>query len=241
MSSDDIAAELGHAAAPLGATGLPLVGLTLGTDGAWSGRFWIKTGSRKYEFKWCETVRVVGEHFKITYNNTLLPVPKFKPELERTVSAWGEEAQAKLARLRFGIVGAGSVGSIVAESLARTGIQHVKLIDFDSIETVNLDRLVNVNRRDVGLSKAVAIARVIPKSATASGFVVEPLEYSIVEEEGFRHALDCDILFSCVDRPWPRSVLNFIAYAHLIPVVDGGIKVRRSSRGTSGRQTGAPT
>src|SRR5438876_1060643 len=42
MSGDDIKAERGHAAAAKGATGLPLVGLTAGIDGAWSGRFWEK-------------------------------------------------------------------------------------------------------------------------------------------------------------------------------------------------------
>src|SRR5437660_12694374 len=35
MSRDDVVAEEGHAAAARGATGLPLLGLTAGNDGAW--------------------------------------------------------------------------------------------------------------------------------------------------------------------------------------------------------------
>ena len=42
MSGPDIEAEQDVLAYPAGATGLPLVGLTIGTDGYWSARFWEK-------------------------------------------------------------------------------------------------------------------------------------------------------------------------------------------------------
>jgi len=73
-------------------------------------------------------------------------------------------------------------------------------------------------------AKVQMLSRELKKSATAFPFTVDALEYSIVEEDGFRAALDCDILFSCVDRPLARFILNFVAYAHLIPVIDGGIR-----------------
>lgn len=234
MSPDDILAEKGHAAATKAATGLPLVGLTIGNDGSWSARFWEKDGPHLYKLHWCESVRVVGDSLQVTFNDALLPSPRFRKNLRRTISAWGHNKQANLARLTMGIIGAGSVGSIVAEALARMGAKSIKLIDFDTVESVNLDRLLHATERDAKkkISKVKVLAKALRTSATAEGFSVESIEWSVVEETGFRDALDCDLLFSCVDRPWPRSVMNFIAYAHLIPVVDGGIKVKPKPNGT---------
>lgn len=233
MSMDDVIAEKRMAGAAQATTGLPLLGLTLGTDGSWSARFWLKSAPKAYDQVWCNTVRVVGERLGITFNDLAVPKYVFRPELSRTVSAWGENEQQKLMRLHVGIVGVGSVGSIIAETLARIGVGRITLIDFDSVERVNLDRILHSTSLDAHLqkSKVSVIAREIKKSATARPITVKPYENSIIEDEGFRAALDCDILFSCVDRPWARSVLNFISYAHLVPVIDGGIRAERKRTG----------
>lgn len=226
MSGDDVAAEEGHAAAVWASTGLPLVGLTLGTDGAWSARHWVKTAPRTYKREWCESVRVVGGQLAITRRPRRTEHHRpVRVELARTVSAWGEKNQQRIARLQVGVIGAGSVGALVGEALARMGGGEILLMDFDATEFVNLDRQLHATRRDAesGRAKALVLADALAKSATAKPFRVEPLEWSVAEESGFRAALDCDVLFSCVDRPWPRSVLNHLAYAHLIPVIDGGI------------------
>lgn len=228
MSGPDVEAETKYAPRAKAMTQMPLLGMTLGGDGGWSARFWEKSGPGRYDRIWAENVRVVGDRMKLTYHDEQRPPPDFRRALTRTVSAWGPETQADLARLRIGIIGAGSVGSIVAEALARTGIEHLRLIDFDTVKEINLDRLVHARQLDAQLarSKVDTLARGVRASATAAHPRIDALDLTVVEEDGFRAALDCDLLFSCVDRPWPRAVLNLIAYAHLIPVVDGGIRVR---------------
>ncbi len=233
MSPDDVEAENRLAPASWGSTQLPLLGLTVGSDRAWSARFWEHVGFRKYARRWCESVRVIGDRLEVTFNEEILPPPGLRPELQRTTSAWGRKKQADISRLRIGIIGAGSVGSIVAESLARMGISHIRLFDFDTLKQINLDRQLHATRADVllGRSKVQVLADAIRRSGTASPFRVDGFGWSVAEEEGFRRALDCDVLFSCVDRPWARHVLNFIAYAHFIPVVDGGIHIETSGNG----------
>lgn len=231
MSYDDVRAEQGHAGAVFGATRLPFLGLTISGDNGWSARFWLRSAPRTWTRHDCATVRVVSDRLRVTYMNELAPIPVANEEQIRTVSAWGEGAQADLARLRIGIVGAGSVGGVVGDALARTGFEDVMLIDFDHIEKHNLDRLAYATRADIGRLKVEVQAEHLAASATAEPLRAEPIVASVCEEDGYRAALDCDVLFACVDRPWGRYVLNLIAYAHLIPVVDGGIAVRTNRYG----------
>lgn len=230
LSNPDIEAERDVLAYPAGATGLPLVGLTIGTDGCWSARFWERDGPNMCRH-WCEKARVVGpKFFNIHFNDNLAPIPPRRRVLTRTFDTWGQKTQNTISRLRVGIVGVGSVGSIVAEAMARIGVAQVTLIDPDRVERHNLDRLLHATERDVGKLKVDLAAEAMRRNATAKGFKVAALPISVHHTTGYRAALDCDLLFSCVDRPVARDVLNYIANAHLIPVIDGGVAVETDSR-----------
>jgi molybdopterin/thiamine biosynthesis adenylyltransferase len=226
MSHDDVVAERQLAGAANALTELPLVGLTVGSDRTWSARAWTHVKAREYERRWCPSVAIIGEPLRIDFADRVLPRPAFQEMFKRTVSVWGPDAHANLARLRIGVVGLGSVGALVAESLARMGMTRFVLIDFDRVEPHNLDRLVIATKADIGRLKVEVAADRIRVVATAAEVDVREVPYSIAEERGYRAALDCDFIFSCGDRPRARHILNHMAYAHLIPVIDGGIGAR---------------
>ena len=226
MSRDDVIAETKIAGSTESLTDLPLVGLTLGTDGVWSARFWTHIEGREFKRNWCRNVRVVGGRLNVSFSDAVVEKPVLHEMFKRTVSVWGEEDYQNLARLRIGIVGLGSVGASVAEMLARMGFKYFTLIDFDEIQPHNLDRLIMADKSNIGQLK-VDVAEIRIRQIATSDFVsVNKVPFSIVEKPGYNAALDCDVIFSCVDRPRARKILNHFAYAHLIPVIDGGIGVR---------------
>lgn len=224
LNSGDADAERSYAYLAHRLTGLPLVGMTLaGADGAWSARAWTPDGRESA----CESVRVVDSRMTVTWNDEHRPPPPLMETQIRTRSGWGDRIQADVARLRVLVVGSGSVGLDVALRLAATGVQHIGVMDFDTTEMVNVDRLIGATVIDAALHRAkVDVAqRLVESAATAREFRLDALDMSICTPEGLRRALDFDVIFSCVDRPWPRAILNMLAYADLIPVIDGGINI----------------
>jgi hypothetical protein len=234
MSGDDVVAERDRLAGVVaGRTGLPLLGMTWGTDGTWSARFWLRAGRHDYRRHWATSVRSVGQRLRISFHPELAPEPGQYESQVATRSVWGDDAQAELARARVGVVGLGSVGSIVAEALSRTGLQQITLIDHDVIEERNLDRTLGSYPSDVAARtpKVAVSSRLLALSHTAEDFLTTDVPESLLSPAGLAAALDCDVLICCVDRPWPRHILNKLAYLHLIPVIDGGILARVDDTG----------
>ena len=212
-------------------TGLPLLGLTLGSDAVWSARFWKESARNKYEPVWCSDVRRVGarQTWADSPPNAYPPYSRRESQV-RTVDSWGIRAQARLARTHVCVVGAGSVGSIVIEILARTGFEEITIVDPDVVEEKNLDRLIFADRSSLGKLKAEVAARRSKRIATAHSPVIRPIPVSVCTERGYRCAADADVLISCVDNPAAREVLNHIAYSNCLPIIDGGVLVESNAR-----------
>jgi molybdopterin/thiamine biosynthesis adenylyltransferase len=227
LSAIDVEAEQSYAHLVQQLTGLPLVGLTLAGDQTWSARSWSTGPQASRDPIPAENVRVIGARLKVSWNRDLRPIPEIQDTQLRTVSAWGAQVQADLASLKILVIGAGTTGIDLAVRLVATGIEHVAVMDFDIVKNVNRDRLVWATREDaeVGRLKVDVAMRAMTQAATARDPRLVPYPISVCDGRGLVIALDYDLIFSCVDRPFPRAVLNQIAYTDLIPVIDGGIAI----------------
>lgn len=78
--------------------------------------------------------------------------------LNRINLLMGQKAVDKLKQSTVMVVGCGAVGSFAIEALARSGIGHLILIDFDVVEVSNINRQLYALDSTVGKAK-VEIAR----------------------------------------------------------------------------------
>ena len=68
-----------------------------------------------------------------------------KEELERAFDArFPREMKEKFSNARVAVAGLGGLGSNIAVMLARSGIGHLLLVDFDTVDVTNLNRQMDI-------------------------------------------------------------------------------------------------
>ncbi len=82
-------------------------------------------------------------------------------QYERTRMLFGDEALARLHAARVAVFGVGGVGGYVVESLARSGVGALDLVDNDVVSLSNLNRQIIATHETIGRRKVdVAAERV---------------------------------------------------------------------------------
>lgn len=66
---------------------------------------------------------------------------------------WGEDFQEYLKSLKIAVFGLGGVGGFALEALARAGIGHFLIVDFDTVSVSNINRQLAALHSTIGLKK----------------------------------------------------------------------------------------
>ncbi|MFX1298756.1 MAG: ThiF family adenylyltransferase [Promethearchaeota archaeon] len=135
------------------------------------------------------------------------------------------------------IGGAGGLGVIVGEILARTGVGKLIIIDRDIVEEENFNRLV-YNRADTGKPKAHCLAQKLKSIRNSTDidpkFHLQTVAYQedVVAWMELESLIEkSDLIFTCFDNEAARIELNAYATALKKPLIDGGTS-ENALRGT---------
>lgn len=153
------------------------------------------------------------------------PIPAGLERYSRQVlfSEIGREGQERLAAARVTLVGCGALGSVLAETLVRAGVGHLRICDRDHLELHNLQRQVLFDERDVaeGLPKAVAAASKLARINSSVQVDAQVVDVTPANVE--RLTADADLLLDGTDNFETRYLLNDLAVSRGKPWVYGAV------------------
>lgn len=96
------------------------------------------------------------EHHKA---GSTIPDELREEQLSRHALYFGDEGMKRLGDAKIVVVGLGGVGSHAAHMLARSGVGHLRMIDFDQVSLSSLNRHACATLADVGTPKATCMKR----------------------------------------------------------------------------------
>ncbi|MBM3986662.1 MAG: thiazole biosynthesis adenylyltransferase ThiF [Planctomycetes bacterium] len=133
----------------------------------------------------------------------------------------GAEGQARLARSRVLVVGCGALGGALAQSMVRSGVGTVRIVDRDIVEESNLPRQVLFEPQDIGQPKALVAARALGRVGGPAR--IEPHVRHLDGELLRELAADVDLVLDGTDNLATRYLVNDHAVERGRSWVYGGV------------------
>ncbi|MBX9715662.1 MAG: ThiF family adenylyltransferase, partial [Burkholderiaceae bacterium] len=207
-------------------TDAPMASLIMLPDGKLVGRSVREDGSGEP----LSCIRVAGDDFLYWHSRTAeaAAVPE---HARRIAQSFGDGTFQLLRQLRIGVVGCSGTGSIVVEQLARNCIGELVLVDSDHVEHKNLNRIVNSTAADADAERPKT--EVLQRSIAAMGLGTKVTAFNrdLMSVEVLRELSTCDVLFGCMDSIDGRHLLNKLANAYLVPLIDLGVRLDADGAG----------
>jgi tRNA A37 threonylcarbamoyladenosine dehydratase len=162
------------------------------------------------------------------------PQPIERDRAARLAGAFGEQALRRLRGSSVAVIGASGTGSPAIEVLARAGVGRLVIVDPDTLERSNLERVHGSYPEDVakGMTKVAVAARHV--RAIDPSIHVEALCGRLPQKEVIDAVVTADVALGCTDQQHSRLALSDVAFRYLVPALDCGVVLE----GKDGRVTG---
>ena len=128
----------------------------------------------------------------------------------RTIQLLGEEGFRALQGARVILFGVGGVGGWCAETLLRTGIGHLTIVDFDKVDITNLTRQVVATLDNIGQSKVLEMQKRLLTIAPEADIQAIDRQYNSETADTFDLA-HYDIVIDAIDMVECKALLLYRA------------------------------
>ena len=131
---------------------------------------------------------------------------------DRTELLVGGDVMKRIAAAKVIVFGVGGVGSWCVEALVRSGIEHITIVDFDSVCPSNVNRQLMATTQTIGEKKVYALkARLLQINPKAQ---VTAIQKVFCEETAAEFALeDYDYIVDAIDSLKDKALLIMQACA----------------------------
>lgn len=110
----------------------------------------------------------------------------------------GKEGLERLSQVRVILFGAGGVGSWCAESLIRSGIKQLTIVDFDQVAVSNINRQLPANTTTIGRAKVEVLKEYFAKINPEAEVTALEMHYNEETSSLFRLE-DYDYIIDAID------------------------------------------
>ncbi|KAI9344944.1 hypothetical protein BDR26DRAFT_818580, partial [Obelidium mucronatum] len=149
---------------------------------------------------------------------TSVPEELIREQLSRNYSFLGEDGMKSVRNSFVIVVGLGGVGSHAAHMLVRSGVQKLRIIDFDQVSLSSLNRHAVAVHGDVGTSKAACLAKhfgqIAPQAEVEA--INELFNINVAER---LLAGNPDYVLDCIDNLNTKIDLIKYCHDHKIPII----------------------
>ena len=129
---------------------------------------------------------------------------------QRSQLLLGDEAMSRIAEKRVIVFGVGGVGSWCAESLVRSGIQHLTIVDFDRVDITNVNRQLMATTETVGQVKVDALKERLLSINPSAEITALQQVFTAETAESF-HLESYDYIIDAIDSLKDKALLILMA------------------------------